>query len=95
MEVIATAFSDGQSGGTGKEEPVAFSIRYGKGRIFHCVLGHTMPNYYDALKNRGYQLLFQRGTEWAATGRVTQELPVGLHLSPSSPTLREVKPQVR
>jgi type 1 glutamine amidotransferase len=91
MEVIATAFSDGQSGGTGKEEPVLFTIRYRKGRIFHCVLGHTMPEYYDALKNRGYQLLFQRGTEWAATGRVTQKIPVGLELSPSTPTLREIK----
>ena len=93
MEVIATAHSEKQSGGTGKEEPVLCTIRYGKGRIFHCVLGHTMPEHYDALKNRGYQLVFQRGAEWAATGRVTQKVPKEVELSPSHPTLREVEPK--
>lgn len=88
MEILATAFSEEATGGTGKEEPVAFTVKYGKGRVFHCVLGHTKKGNNEALKNLGYQLLFIRGTEWAATGEVTTELPDNLSLSTDKPTLR-------
>jgi type 1 glutamine amidotransferase len=75
VHVLATAFSDKTSGGTGKEEPVMFTITYGKGRIYHCVLGHTGADFSDSMQDVGFQVTFSRGTEWAATGKVKQPLP--------------------
>jgi type 1 glutamine amidotransferase len=75
VHVLATAFSDKTSGGTGKEEPVMFTITYGKGRIYHCVLGHTGADFSDSMQDVGFQVTFSRGTEWAATGKVKQQLP--------------------
>jgi type 1 glutamine amidotransferase len=70
VHVIATAWDDPQFGGTGKEEPVLMTTEYGRGRIFHTILGHDLT----ALMERGFTIPFLRGTEWAATGKVT--LPV-------------------
>jgi uncharacterized protein len=72
---LATAFSTAETGGTGKEEPVLMVIRYGKGRIFHSTLGHVKPEFADALQDVGFQVTLSRGTEWAATGKVTQKVP--------------------
>jgi type 1 glutamine amidotransferase len=47
------------------------ALRYGKGRIFHTTLGHE--NYSQ--KCIGFITTLQRGTEWAATGKVTQPVP--------------------
>ncbi|MBN2272666.1 MAG: DUF1080 domain-containing protein, partial [Sedimentisphaerales bacterium] len=72
MEILATAYADPAKGGTGEHEPALFTIQYGKGRIFHTVLGHAP----EQLKCVGFIVTFQRGAEWAATGRVTQvEVP--------------------
>ncbi len=46
-------------------------LKYGKGRIFHTVLGHDLA----ALNCVGFIATFQRGTEWAATGKVKQKVP--------------------
>ncbi|MFI3265081.1 MAG: ThuA domain-containing protein [Rikenellaceae bacterium] len=74
IEVLATAYSDSKSGGSGKEEPVLFTISYGKGRIFHSVLGHTRKDFDTAVRtNRGFQVTVSRGVEWAATGKVKQQ----------------------
>ncbi len=74
IEVLATAFSDSRSGGSGKEEPVLFTISYGKGRVFHSVLGHTRKDFTTAVReNKGFQVTVSRGVEWAATGRVKQQ----------------------
>ncbi len=70
MEILATAYSDKSSKGTGREEPVLMTITYGKGRIFHTVLGHTQKDFTKAVDNKGYQVTLLRGTEWAATGKV-------------------------
>ncbi len=73
IEVLATAYSDSQSGGSGKEEPILFTVSYGKGRIFHSVLGHTRKDFSTAVRsNRGFQVTLSRGVEWAATGEVKQ-----------------------
>ena len=40
MTVLATAYSDPDNRGTGNEEPILMTLTYGKGRIFHSVLGH-------------------------------------------------------
>lgn len=71
---LATAFSDSQSGGTGKEELVLFTVSYDKGRIFHTVLGHTGKDFDKSLHNRGFNVTLLRGTEWAATGEVEYDV---------------------
>jgi hypothetical protein len=71
MTVLATAHSDLQNHGTGHDEPMLMVLHYGKGRIFHTVMGHDV----FALSCVGFITTFQRGTEWAASGRVTQKVP--------------------
>ena len=38
MTVLATAFAEG---GSERHEPVLMTITYGKGRVFHTVMGHS------------------------------------------------------
>lgn len=71
MTVLATAFSDPANAGTGYDEPQLMVLSYGKGRIFHTTMGHDI----NALSSVDFVVTFQRGTEWAATGAVTQKLP--------------------
>lgn len=75
LHILATAFSTKETKGTGKEEPVLMTITYGKGRIFHSVMGHVKPEFADGLQDVGFQVTFSRGTEWAATGKVKQKYP--------------------
>ena len=73
MKILATAYADAAKKGTGEHEPALFTVQYGKGRVFHTVLGHD----HEQLRCVGFIVTFLRGTEWAATGRVTQvEVPV-------------------
>jgi uncharacterized protein len=76
MEVLAYACSDTSMLGTGRNEPVLMTISYGKGRVFHTTLGHTWDELFSLpLECAGFITTFQRGAEWAATGKVTQEVP--------------------
>jgi HEAT repeat protein/type 1 glutamine amidotransferase len=68
LTVLATAYADPAKQGTGEHEPMLFTIRYGKGRVFHTAIGHAA----EQLRCIGFIVTYQRGTEWAATGRVTQ-----------------------
>ncbi len=68
MEVLATAYSDPATGGTGEHEPILMVVEAGKGRVFHTTLGHDAVS----LSGTAFQVTLQRGTEWAASGRVTQ-----------------------
>lgn len=76
LTVLATAFSATDTGGTGRDEPVLMTIAWGKGRIFHTILGHVGKEAkHPAVECPGFVATFLRGTEWAATGAVMQKLP--------------------
>jgi len=74
VHLLASAFSSTEERGTGQVEPVAWTVQYGRGRVFHTVLGHDV----EAMEGTGFAVLVQRGTEWAATGAVT--LPISAQL---------------
>ena len=75
MEILATAYSDKDKGGTGTNEPMIWVIPYGKGRVFTTVMGHARGNDTTAIRCIGFQTVMLRGTEWAATGKVTIPIP--------------------
>lgn len=72
--VLATAFSAAETGGTGENEPMILVDQYGQGRVFHTPLGHVWRGSEDSRRSHldpPFRALVVRGTEWAATGRVT------------------------
>ncbi|WP_047546577.1 ThuA domain-containing protein [Psychroserpens sp. Hel_I_66] len=78
--ILATAYSDSEKNqqpwepamkGTGWNVPTLMAINYGKGRIFHTTLGH----FDYSMECVGFMTTFQRGSEWAATGKVNQDIP--------------------
>ena len=71
IQILATAVSTKKPKESEQKEPIVMTIKYKKGRIFHTTLGHDEI----AFSSVGLITLIQRGTEWAATGRVTQNLP--------------------
>jgi type 1 glutamine amidotransferase len=70
-DVLATAFSDPANAGSGRDEPMLMANAFGKGRIFHTTLGHDI----NGISSVDFVVTLQRGTEWAATGSVTQKVP--------------------
>jgi len=81
LTVLATALAAKEKGGTGRHEPILMTIAWGKGRIFHTVLGHAGTQ----MKCVAFIVTLQRGAEWAATGKVTQKVPADF------PTANEVR----
>ncbi|GAB5562724.1 MAG: hypothetical protein SynsKO_43710 [Synoicihabitans sp.] len=71
LNILATAYADTQHKGSGRHEPMLMTLTYGEGRIFHTTLGHDDYSYESV----GFIITFQRGTEWAATGKVTIDVP--------------------
>ena len=71
MTVLASAYSDPANAGSGRDEPQLVVLTYGAGRIFHTTFGHDLR----AISSEDFVVTFQRGTEWAATGDVTQPVP--------------------
>lgn len=71
VTILATAYSDPAKGGTGSHEPIAWTVKYGQGRVFHLVLGHDV----SAMRCVGFITLLLRGSEWAASGQVTIPIP--------------------
>jgi type 1 glutamine amidotransferase len=80
MTVLATAFSDPANKGSGHDEPQLMTITFGRGRVFHTTLGHDV----NAMSSVDFVVTLQRGTEWAATGAVTQKVPASF---PSATTV--------
>ena len=71
MQILATAYSAEKTGGTGAHEPMIWIIPYGQGRVFTTVMGHSPYS----MTCTGFITTVQRGAEWAATGKVTQNIP--------------------
>jgi hypothetical protein len=71
ITVLATSYSDPANRGSGHDEPSLMAISYGRGRVFHTTMGHDI----NALSSVDFVVTFQRGTEWAASGKVTQNVP--------------------
>jgi len=88
MTVLSTAYSDPANRGTGRNEPILMVISYGKGRVFHTTLGHDLA----ALNSVGFITTYQRGTEWAATGKVTQKAPADFPSADKTSTRAEYNP---
>ena len=57
--------------GDGQDQPMLWTVKYGSGRVFVTALGHDDAAMYSA----GFIATLQRGSEWAATGKVTIPLP--------------------
>ncbi|MBL8179208.1 MAG: ThuA domain-containing protein [Bryobacterales bacterium] len=74
IEVLATAYDAPDKRGTGKEEPLVWTVNYGKGRVFHTALGHDVA----AMQSPGFVVSYARGAEWAARNAVS--LPAEIDL---------------
>ena len=85
VTVLASALSDK----TNEQEPMLMVIPFGKGRVFHTALGHAA----DAVNGLGFQVTFARGTEWAATGKVTLPAPKADALTADRAAVRPVMGQ--
>jgi type 1 glutamine amidotransferase len=85
MHVLATAYSEPDTGGTGEHEPILMTIHYGSGRVFHTTLGHDLT----AMQGLAFQITLQRGTQWAATGKVTLPAVGADTLTSNEPATRD------
>jgi len=74
MHVLATGFADTQFKGTGANEPLVWTVTYGKGRVLVSLLGHDPA----ATTAPSSAVLLCRGLQWAATGKVSLPAPKDL-----------------
>lgn len=74
FHLLGQAMSSKESGGTGKNEPMAFTLEFGKGRVFATPLGHVWKDDQGtkvSIVSPGFKTLLCRGAEWAALGTVS------------------------
>ena len=72
FHLLATAYSSPDEGGTGNDEPMLVVKEYGRGRVFHDILGHVWSGaVMDTFENPDFQRVLLRGCQWAAGEKVT------------------------
>lgn len=72
LTILTTAWSKDSR----RNEPMDWVRRYGKGRVYVTMLGHTwLKEQNPNVDCVGFQTLLARGVEWAASGRVTLPVP--------------------
>lgn len=76
FQALGSAINDEASEKDNTKQPAIFVSEYGKGRVFHTLLGHDVR----AMRNTGFQTLLLRGTEWAASSKVSLSIPQELQL---------------
>lgn len=76
-DLLYTAYSSPGNRGSGRTEPLVFTVDYGKARIVHIMIGHAGATLDDnpAMQCTGFQTLVLRCAEWCAKGKVSQEVP--------------------
>lgn len=89
VEILSTAKADTIYGGSGKHIPVLFTVQYGEGRVLHAALGN---NAATSMQCVGFITTLQRGAEWAATGVVSQEIPLDFPNSVSTHSWSNFEP---
>ena len=79
LTILATAYADQKlKNASPHNEPMLFTVNYGKGRVFQTTLGHVGAKddaSVSSVRNVGFITTLQRGVEWAATGEVTLPVP--------------------
>lgn len=71
VTILATAYADPKYRGTDRHEPLILTVPYGKGRCVNNMLGHQG----EQLESVDSIVLLIRCAEWAATGKVTYDVP--------------------
>ena len=79
LTILATAYANQDlKNASPHNEPMIFTVGYGKGRVLQITLGHVGARDNASVlsvSNVGFGTVLQRGVEWAATGSVTQTVP--------------------
>ena len=89
IETELTVLTYALSKDSGRREPMDWVRGWGRGRIYTTMLGHTWTGEDNPnLRCVGFQTLFARGVEWAATGKVSIAPPPDFPTS-NQPRLRE------
>jgi len=66
-----TVLATGYSPSTKQNEPLLWTVGYGRGRVFVTLLGHDQ----NTMRDPGFRTTLLQGAEWAATGQVTLPVP--------------------
>ncbi len=82
LTVLATACDSPELKAAGRREPMLMTVQYHKGRVFHTTLGHDT----EAFEGVSFITTTLSGTQWAASGKVTQKIPADFptHNQPSA-----------
>ena len=79
LTILATAYADQKlKNASPHNEPMLFTVSFGKGRVFQTTLGHVGAKddaSVPSVRNVGFITTLQRGVEWAATGEVSLPVP--------------------
>ncbi len=73
INILLTAYSDPNNGGTGKHEPMVFWVPYGQGKVVMNLMGHV--GGLQPMQCVGFKVLLYRACEWLAAGKCTTAIP--------------------